>query len=517
MIIRESTLPKGLPKRTSSICPECGRILDALIVERAGAAVIEKECPEHGKFSDIYWSDVNLYLKADRWAFDGIGVENPPLKAEKGCPYDCGLCDIHLSHTSLANLDLTNRCNLRCPVCFANANAAGYVYEPSLEQVKFMLRTLRAQRPVPCPAVQFAGGEPTIYPHLFEAAAYARELGFSQVQVATNGLKMAAEPGFTQRMVDAGVHTVYLQFDGLREENYVAARGRPLLEIKKKALESCRHTEGGRLSVVLVPTILNGVNNDQLGEILRFAIEHREIVRGVNFQPVAFTGRIAQEERERQRFTLTDMVHRLKDQTGVIEEGDWYNVPFITPLSEFISVLEGEPKVAFTSHPHCGLATYLFIDESGSYTPITRFIDVEGLITEIYKLAKDTEGALVKFPAKIKAFGILRRHLRPERMPKGLSATRFLRLLESVFSSSAKKPLAEFSWSMMFVGGMHFQDAYNYDIERVKRCVIHYVVPDGRIIPFCAYNGGPTYRTAVEKQYSVPLSEWKARYGAEGV
>lgn len=517
MIIKDSTLKKGLPKKTTTLCPECKKIIEADIFERDGKVMISKTCEEHGFYEDIYWSDVDMYHKAQTWAYDGIGVENPALPVKDGCPFDCGLCPDHTSHTSLANLDLTNRCNLKCPICFANANDAGYVYEPTFEEVVSMMETLRAEKPVPCAAIQFAGGEPTIYPRLFEVIAKAKELGFPQIQIATNGLKMAYEPDFTQKMMDAGMHTIYLQFDGLREENYIAARGKPLLKEKLAAIESCRNTKGGNMSIVLVPTIINGINDDQVGEIVKFAIENRDIVRSVNFQPVAFTGRIDQDERIKGRFTLPDLVDRMGAQTGITNKDDWFPVPVVTPISEFISVISGEPKVAFTPHPNCGLATYLFIDKDGNAIPITRFINVEGLMRELYELAKGSEGKKMMLPVKMKAFGIIKKHFIDEKAPEGLNVTKFLKLMEAVMSSDKKDSLAEFAWDMMMIGGMHFQDDYNYDIERVKRCVIHYVTPDNLIIPFCAYNGGPTYRTEVEKKHSVPLKEWRARHGGEGL
>ncbi len=516
MIIKPSTIKKGLPKKTTTLCPECLKVIHADIFERDGKVMISKTCPEHGDFEDVYWSDVELYLKAEDWAFDGIGVENPQVKASKGCPFDCGLCDIHTSHTALANLDLTNRCNMKCPICFANANDAGYVYEPTFEQVTEMLKTLRAERPVPCAAVQFAGGEPTIYPKVIEVIEKARELGFPQIQIATNGLRMAQEEGFTQRMYEAGMHTIYLQFDGLREENYIAARGRPLLDVKMKAIESVRNTKPDQMSIVLVPTIVNGLNDDQVGEIINFAIENRDVIRSVNFQPVSFTGRIDQEERLAGRFTLPDLVQRAGEQTGITTKDDWYPVPIVTPISEFISVLTGDPKMAFTPHPHCGLATYLFIDENGKAVPITRFIDIDGLMGDLYELAHKSEGKKLKLPLKLKAFNLIRKHFKKDEAPEGLNALKFVKLMESLLSTEDKEALAEISWDLMMIGGMHFQDGYNYDIERVKRCVIHYVTPDNMIIPFCAYNSGPVYRTEVEKKHSVPLDEWRAKHGSEG-
>jgi len=514
MLIKESSLERGLPKETQSLCPECGIIVQARLFEEDGRVIIEKTCPEHGQVRDVYWSDVELFLKAERFAYDGVGVENPKITGASTCPFECGLCDLHLSHTSLANLDLTNRCNLRCPICFANANAAGYVYEPAYEEVVQMMQVLRDERPVPCTAIQFSGGEPTIYPRFFDVISKAKEMGFAQVQIATNGIKLAEDEDFARRCAEVGLNTIYLQFDGLREEIYVAARGKPLLEIKRRAIENLRNMEK-HPSVVLVPTIVKGINDDQVGPILRFAIENADVIRGVNFQPVAFTGRIGREEREKQRYTLTDMVRDVEEQTGYATGDDWYPVPTVAPISTFVSAILDENKVTFTPHPHCGLATYLFTGDKGEVIPLTRFIDVERLFRGLYELSEKTEKSRVKFASKVKAINLLRSCIIKEELPEGLSLTKFLRMMETVFGDETKEGLAEFSWNMMFVGGMHFQDNYNYDVERVRRCAIHYVTPDHDIIPFCAYNGGPTYRDRVEKKFSVPLDEWRKRKGAE--
>jgi uncharacterized radical SAM superfamily Fe-S cluster-containing enzyme len=514
LLAKHSALPKGLPKTTESICPECRKIISATIFQSGEKVLMEKTCPEHGKFTDVYWSDAELYLKAENFAYDGVGVTNPLIRGAKVCPNECGLCDLHLSHTSLANVDLTNRCNLKCPICFANANAAGYVYEPSYEEIVAMLENLRNERPVPCPAVQFSGGEPTIHPRFIDVIKKAKELGFAQIQIATNGIKIAQEEGFIQKAAEAGLNTIYLQFDGLREDIYVSTRGKPLLEIKMKAIEKVRKLEKPP-SIVLVPTIVRGVNDDQVGPILKFAIENADAIRGVNFQPVAFTGRISKEEIEKHRYTLTDLVHDVEKQTGYATKEDWYPVPTVVPISTLVSALVDLPKVTFTAHPHCGLATYLFVQDVNNVIPLTRFVDVEPLFAELYKLSEKAEKSKLKFPAKVKAMNILRKYIHKEKAPKGLDLIKFLKMMETVFGDSTKEGLAQFSWRMMFIGGMHFQDAYNYDIERVKRCVIHYAVPDGRIIPFCAYNGGPTYREEVEKKFSVPLEDWRRTKGAE--
>ena len=476
---------------------------------------MEKECPDHGKVLDVYWSDMDMYLRAERFAYDGMGVEKPAIPNATVCPNECGLCQLHLTHTCLTMLDLTNRCNLKCPICFANANAAGYVYEPSFEEIIKMMQMMRDERPVPSPAIQFSGGEPTIYPRFIEVIAKAKEMGFPQIMVATNGIKFAKDPEFLKAAVQAGLNTIYLQFDGLRDDIYMASRGTPLLEMKLKVIENVRRLESPP-SIVLVPTVVKNINDDQVGEIFKFALKNVDVVRGINFQPVAFTGRIDQEERSQHRYTLPDLVKDLENQTdGQITKEDFYPVPAIVPMSTLASALMEQSKVSFTAHPHCGLATYVFVKDVNNVVPLTRFVEVEPLFKELYELSVKAERSTVKFPSKVKALSILKKHIIKDKVPDGLSTTKFLQMMNTIFDDPSKKSVAKFSWNMMFIGGMHFQDNYNYDVERVRRCAIHYSTPDGRIIPFCAYNGGPNYRTEIEKKFSVPIVEWRKKHGEE--
>ena len=199
-----AALKTGLPKTTKSLCPDCNKLIDARIFEEDGRVIMEKLCDEHGQFRDTVYSDAKLYLKMEQWQFgDGRGLENPARTDATVCPDDCGLCNLHTSHTGLANVDLTNRCNLTCPVCFANANAAGYLYEPNFEQVRKMLQALRDEKPVACRIVQFSGGEPTMHPRFVDILRLAKEMGFSHTQIATNGLKFASLE-FAQQCKEAG-------------------------------------------------------------------------------------------------------------------------------------------------------------------------------------------------------------------------------------------------------------------------------------------------------------------------
>ena len=508
MIIRESELQKCLPKETRSLCPECAKIIDARVVERDGKVMMEKECPEHGHFEDIYFSDVGLYLMMEEYAHDGMGVDNPYYPEAVECPTDCGLCQIHKSHTVLANVDLTNRCNLKCPVCFANANASGFIVEPTFDEVVGMLATLRRNSPVPTPSVQFAGGEPTVYPYFFEAIRAAAELGFAQIQIATNGVLLAKDPDFAQKCVDAGAHTIYLQFDGFDDEMYREVRGMPMVDIKQRAIEAVRAATPN-MSICLVPTIINTVNDDMVGDIVKFAIKNSDVIHAVNFQPVAFTGRIDKSELAQKRFTLADLVDRLVEQTGFLKKEDFYPVPSVSVFSELASVFRNEPKVAFTSHPHCGLATFMFIDQNDKPIAVNEFVDVPHLLKDIEKAASDIANAKIKSAAKVKLLKFKLqegKYIDKTKSPDGIGMSE---LLKAFYMDADKSALAKFTWRSLMVGGMHFQDRYNYDIERVKRCVIHYAIPDGRIIPFCAYNSGPVFRTGVEESMAQSNEEYR--------
>lgn len=517
MLTKPSSIPRGLPKDITSLCPECGKLVPGKLRDDKGKVVIEKSCPQHGSFSDVVWSDTELYLRAESWAKDGVGVENPAIKGAKNCPFECGLCDLHLSHTALANVDLTNRCNLKCPICFANANQAGYVFEPDYETIVKMLQMLRDQKPVPTPAVQFSGGEPTIHPKFVDVIRKASELKFAQVQVATNGIRFANEPEFLKASRDAGLNTIYLQFDGLKEENYIAARGKALLATKLKVVENVRAMEGRHPSIVLVPTVVRGITDDQVWPITEYAMQNLDVIRGINFQPVAFSGRIDQHERTRQRYTIPDLVHEIeKKSNGAIGRTDWYPPPAVSVISDLAGIIMDKHYVTFTVHPGCGLATYLFIDKrNGEITPLPKFIKVENVFKELQTLVEKAQKRKGTLRTKLGVVRIFWRNIDKKKMPKGMSRIQFLRMILAVINDKTKKGLAKFSWDMLFIGAMHFQDSYNYDVDRVMRCSIHYTTPDMRIIPFCAYNSGPVYRTEIEKKFSIPLDQWRKQKGEE--
>ena len=487
-------------KETRSICPECFKVLDATIFEEDNKVYIKKECPEHGKFLDMYWSDYEQYLRAEQFRHEGEGLRNPRTKTRMDCPFDCGICPQHRSHTALAIIDVTNRCNLRCPVCFATAGTTGYVYEPSKEEVQGMLENLRRNDPVPATALQFSGGEPTIREDLFELIRMAKELGFRHVEVNTNGLRLAQSVDYCRGLMESGMSTLYLQFDGVTSDVYQFTRGCDLLDTKMKAIENCR--EAGIDSVVLVVTLIKGVNDHQLGDIIQFAIQNFDIVRCVNVQPLSLCGRIPEREREKMRITIPDFMRLCEEQTnGKLKVSDFYPVPIVVPVARAVGALKKKRYVEFTAHPHCGMATYVFV-ENGEMVPITHYGNVEKFMKVMEKVYEEAVKGREK-RAKLRLVGALR-HVKFGLLRK---------YIWPILKTGTYEALGDLHMKMLMISAMHFMDPYNFDLERVQRCCIHYAVPDGRIIPFCTMNS--IHRPKIEERLGVPVDEWRRKHKAE--
>ena len=479
-------------KATRSICPECLDVLPATIYEENGKVFISKNCPKHGEFKDLYWSDYEQYMRAASYEHFGTSMKNPRTGEKRGCPSDCGICPNHKSTTALGIIDVTNRCNLRCPICFAHAGAANYLYEPTRQQIREMMENLMANDPVWTPALQLSGGEPTVREDLSELVGMAKEMGFVHVEVNSNGVRMAESREYCGELKQVGVDAVYLQFDGVTPEPYLRIRGHNLLPIKLRAIENLK--AAGFFSIVLVPVLVRGVNDGQVGDIIRFAVENRDCVRAVNFQPVSVSGRINREERSSMRITIPELMRLAEEQTGgFIKESDWYPVPAVQPLTAFLGNMKEESFVDFCAHPHCGMGTYLFMD-GDDVKPITRLVNVDEALAAFnsanQRLAKG-DGLLGKLEL---AAGLLR----------NIRFRTLSRYVNDVVLHSDYLSLNRLHHQMVLVSSMHFMDPYNFDLERVQRCVIHYATPDGRIIPFCTMNN--IHRAGVEKKYARPIA-----------
>lgn len=491
---RINPVQRGLPRTLETLCPECCAVVIGRYFVESGKVWIEKTCPEHGHFRDIISPDAQFFLRTSYWSFEEHAGQKFPQRTDgTRCPSDCGLCNQHLSSPCLAQMDLTNKCNMKCPVCFANANASGHMYEMTYDEIVMRMQELRDLRPHPCSAIQFSGGEPTIHPDFLRVVTKAGEMGFTHIQIATNGITLA-NLEFAEQCVEAGLHTLYLQFDGVGEEPYRKSRNYPGIWEKKLAtIENARKTG---MKICLVPTLIKGVTDDQVMPILKFAIENIDVISGVSWQPVSFTGRMSIEERRQQRYTLGDLVNDLSELEGVEKMRDFFPLSMVVPLANILEAITGESKIRPSTHPNCSIGTYFLVSPEGKLYPFPAVLDVEGMFTEINELAHKIKarGKKASLLDKIRILRLLKKHWRKETAPPDLTIKLFVRsVMGMMYKDIGRGKSGEKNYRSLLCAGMHFQDRYNFDVERAKRCVILYSTSEG-IFPFCTHNCGPEYR-----------------------
>ena len=356
-------------------------------------------------------------------------------------------------------------------------------------------------KPVGANAIQLTGGEPTLRDDLIDIIKAIKAEGIDHIQLNTNGIRLASDPTLAIRVKEAGVNTVYLSFDGVDAE----VNSKNHYDVPK-VLENCRRAN---LGIVLVPTVIKGHNDHQLGDIIRFGFDNIDIVRGVNFQPVSITGSVPRREREKIRITIPDAIKRIEEQTnGEIAREDFYPVPSVSAISHFVEAITGNAQYELTTHFACGMATYVF-KMNGKMVPITRFVDVEGLFEYLNEKAEEIRNSRIKTVKALKGIIDLRKFVDSELAPFDVSKLLFDILVRHDYSS-----LGQFHEKALFIGMMHFMDLYNYDLERICRCDIHYASPDGRIIPFCTFNVlSDIYRDQVQAEYGIPIEEWERMTG----
>ena len=432
--------------RTQALCPVCLRRLPAVRARRGDAVWLERECPEHGPFSAVIWRGGPDF---STWRRDKT-PSAPPVAAtavDRGCPYDCGLCPDHGQHTCTAVVEVTQRCGLGCPVCYASAGATT---APDPAAADLALRLARLRRDAgPC-NVQLSGGEPTTRDDLPEIIRAAREQRFGLVQLNTNGLRLADEPGYAQSLAEAGLQSVFLQFDG-PDDACLALRGQRLAARKLAALDAC--AEAG-LGVVLVPTLVRGVNDGALGDIVRLAIARMPTVRGVHFQPASTFGRFPGALSEAQRLTLPEVLTLLVEQSlGMLRVEDFH-----PPCCE---------------HERCSFSGR-FILAQGRLSPLADAGSCCGDTPLSLQPAAPPSAAEGARRAKNSVAG---QWASAPAMPKAPPRDDFERFLAA---RGADKRLS--------ISCMAFQDAHTLELDRVRGCCIHTQTADGRLIPFCLYN-----------------------------
>lgn len=552
-------------RKTRSICPECLQPIDAEVMEEDGPdseknkILIKKTCPDHGYFEDIISTNA-LYYKWTHYAEEGVfsfekdGDRNPPdVKATdpRGCPYNCGLCDQHISTCCLALIDVTNRCNLRCNFCYANVEKSGLLIEPTLEEIRKIMRHFRS-KPIPAVALMFTGGEPTVRKDFVDIVRMAKEEGFKEVLVATNGYGFQRKNGVGEKFAkdcwEAGLDTLYLQFDGIHDETYEKTRGeKNFFSYKMRAIDNCR--KAGLDSIVLVPVIAKGVTDIEIGNILQFGMENLDIIRGVNFQPVSLCGRVSFEELRELRFTNADLIREIEKQTkGAISMStSWYPLTTIVEFGRVISYLADVEAIEFTCSPDCGFATFLVLNPAtGKMESILDYFDAVELVrfsSKFWKKLKERKkpdlftkllgnsgeaggnlGNLLDRGLEFLDRSQLKARFVAGLLPAIKKPGKLMEIFSKMLINGKWESVSSFIYGSLLIGSMHFQDAYNFDLDRSQRCIVHFGVWDPteqRVIesPFCVMNS--VLRGEIEKKVARPwkksVEEWHSAEEAKQI
>ena len=538
--------PLGWPRQTDSLCPKCipeirQRIVDgeidykillnqpvgeikAEIIERDGKILMVKQCPEHGKFEDLMSIDP-AFSKHLEDVFPGRDIR--AHNDEK--LHNHGTSTITHGRGSVLTIDLTNRCNMMCDPCFMDANQVGFVHELSWEDIKQLLDNAISIKPRRQMSVQFSGGEPTLSPYFLDAVRYSRKVGYNSVQAATNGIEFAKRPDFCKQAAEAGLRYAYLQFDGIgNAANSHRAVGN-LFDVKLQAIENL-WTNG--VDIVPVITIINGVNNEQVGRVVQFALDNPKKIPFLSFQPVSFTGRdeaVTEERREAQRYTLSHLAHDVKTQTGIGEPvRDWFPISFMSTFSDFADLVHGPNadwgQLSCGCHPNCGIGMAIMCDkDTKESVPVTAFLHADQLAKDIARINDAARGRFLSVAGVTLA---LLRNYDPFTAPTHFKLSDLVAKFDKCFGMSKKARTGGYGkvtgdrtqqdivkrrndrWNFLFIAGMWFQDLFNYDFRRTEQCIIPYATQEGEI-SFCAYNTGVGWRNIIEKMHmTATLTKW---------
>jgi uncharacterized radical SAM superfamily Fe-S cluster-containing enzyme len=483
----------------------------ARIVERNGGVHMEKSCPRHGEFREVLSTDARFTRRIE--SLDP-GRDMPTAPDDL---HDHGPSSIRYGRGAVLTVDLTNRCNMMCNPCFMDANQVGYVHELAWEDVRQILDNAAGVRPRRQLSVQFSGGEPTIHPFFLDAVLHAHELGFFSIQAATNGIRFAQEPGFAEEAARAGLRLAYLQFDGTSNESHAHRAVGNLFDVKQRAIDNL-HAAG--IDVTLVITVVNGINNDQVGPVIRFAIDNIDKINALAFQPISFSGRdedVDEETRRQQRYTLSQLAHDVRDQLGVTEPmRDWFPLSASGVFSDLVDQLNGPGSswgaLKCGCHPDCGVGTLLLVNEkTHEAVPLGQVVDLERLLADLRTVVDSGRGRTM---TAAQAALALARSFRPDAAPAGMGPIDVVRIADG--HSGRRMGVADrarYEWRVLLVGGMWFQDLFTYDFRRTEQCVIPYGTQLGEI-SFCAYNTGVGFRHLVEKLFqTATTAEWYRTQG----
>jgi uncharacterized radical SAM superfamily Fe-S cluster-containing enzyme len=539
--------PLGWPRTTDSLCPKCvpeirKQILDgklpheillnekvgeikAQIIERDGKILMVKDCPKHGHFEDVMSIDPAFFKHLEE-SFPGRDIR--AHNDEK--LHNHGTSTVTHGRGSVLTIDLTNRCNMMCDPCFMDANQVGFVHELTWDEIKQMLDNAITIKPKRQMSVQFSGGEPTLSPYFLDAIAYARKVGYNSVQAASNGIEFAKSKELCRAAAEAGLRYVYLQFDGIGNAANSHRKVGNLFDVKLQAINNL-HEAG--VEIVPVTTIVNGINNEQVGRIIQFALDNPKTISFLSFQPVSFTGRdedITDERRMAQRYTLSHMAHDIKNQCGFGEPArDWFPISFMSTFSDWADLIHGPHaewgQLSCGCHPNCGIGMAMMIDkETKEAVPVTAFLHMDQVAKDLAKVNDAARGKWLS----VLGFGLaLLRNYDPFQAPTHFKITDMLKKMDKTFNATGRnygsvkgdrtmediQKRRQDRWNFLFIAGMWFQDLFNYDFRRTEQCIIPYATQEGEI-SFCAYNTGIGWRNIIEKMHmTATLTKWYEEHG----
>ncbi|PHN07155.1 radical SAM protein [Flavilitoribacter nigricans] len=434
---------------TLSLCPECLRRIEAKIIFEDEKVYMVKRCPEHGRQKVLIATDVAYYKNIRNYNKASEYPLRFNTKTHYGCPYDCGLCPDHEQHSCLSLIEVTDRCNLTCPTCYAESSPT-HGHHRSLEEIERMLDVIVRNEGEP-DVVQISGGEPTVHPHFFEILDLAKARPIRHLMVNTNGIRIAKDREFTRRLASyMPDFEIYLQFDSFRPEVLESMRGKDLLETRLQALA---HLNEFNLSTTLVVTLQKGMNDDEIGTIIDFALK-QPCVRGITFQPTQVAGRTENFDPATDRLTPTEVRQAILDQSDIFQENDLIPVP---------------------CNPDALTMAYA-LKVDGQVQPLTRFIDPARLLdnsrnTIVYEQDPHLHEQVLKIFSTAHSVDAIEGDMHellcclPQIQAPGLGYDNLFRIII-----------------------MNFMDAYDFDVRAIRKSCVHIVHPDGRIIPFETMN-----------------------------
>ena len=453
---------------TKSVCPVCKTVIDAEVNVKDNRVFLRKWCKDHGKFEALLYSDAEMYFASLRYNKPGTIPLETQTEVKDGCPLDCGLCPQHKQHACLGIIEVNSNCNLDCPICFADSGHQPDGFSLTMDQVETALDAFVRSEGEP-EVVMFSGGEPTIHPLILDFIKMAKDKGVHMVTLNTNGIRLAHDRKFVADLAELKP-LVYMQFDGFEESTHVAIRGRDLRAAKEKALANC--AEFG-INVSLVAAIEKGLNEHEIGDIVRFGVKH-PAVRSVAYQPVTHSGRMVEFD-PMQRLTNADIIHGLADQVP-----EWFK------LSDFVPV-----PCCF---PTCRSITYLLVDEE-NVVPIPRLVNVDDYLDYVSN----------RVMPDMSVRGALEKLWSASAVPAGEAGNTTAPLECATCGIDLPEALKDLADKSFMVVIQDFQDPYTLNVKALMKCCVEELTPDGKLIPFCAYNS-VGYREQVREQLSgVPI------------